>query len=112
VSGGHDGELIEIGERAGVRFERRLSHPPERVWRAITERDELAKWFSRDDRGRDRGGRRAPLPFPREFPPDRWSELHDHYAEEFGVDPEVGRQALRERQGRSTRRSELLLPAL
>lgn len=28
-----------------LRFERRLNHPPEKVWRAVTEPDELAHWF-------------------------------------------------------------------
>jgi hypothetical protein len=28
--------------------------------------------------------------------PDRWSDLHEHYAATFGVDPEVGRQAMKE----------------
>jgi uncharacterized protein YndB with AHSA1/START domain len=46
TSHARDGQLIEIDEdRVGVRFERRLAHPPERVWRAVTETDELAKWF-------------------------------------------------------------------
>lgn len=27
------------------RFERRLPHPPEKVWRALTETKELANWF-------------------------------------------------------------------
>ena len=41
-----DGKLIEVsGDRVGVRFERQLAHPPERVWRAVTETEELAKWF-------------------------------------------------------------------
>src|SRR5205085_289579 len=31
--------------RPMLRFERRLEHPPERVWRAITEPEELAHWF-------------------------------------------------------------------
>ncbi|HYJ70407.1 MAG TPA: SRPBCC family protein [Nocardioidaceae bacterium] len=31
--------------RAVLRFERRLAHPPEKVWRAVTEPDELAHWF-------------------------------------------------------------------
>ena len=31
--------------RDTLRFERRLAHAPERVWRAITEPDELARWF-------------------------------------------------------------------
>jgi uncharacterized protein YndB with AHSA1/START domain len=46
VSDERDGKLIEVGgDRVGVRFERRLAHPPERVWRAVTETEELAKWF-------------------------------------------------------------------
>jgi uncharacterized protein YndB with AHSA1/START domain len=28
-----------------LRFERRLAHPPEQVWRAITEPDQLSRWF-------------------------------------------------------------------
>jgi uncharacterized protein YndB with AHSA1/START domain len=31
--------------RSELRFERRLRHPVEKVWRAITEPDELAYWF-------------------------------------------------------------------
>src|SRR3954471_24441210 len=40
-----NGQLIETNGEVGVRFERRLAHPPERVWRAITEPEELAAWF-------------------------------------------------------------------
>jgi uncharacterized protein YndB with AHSA1/START domain len=31
--------------RTVLRFERRLAHPPEKVWRAVTEPSELAHWF-------------------------------------------------------------------
>lgn len=31
--------------RHAVRFERRLAHPPHRVWRAITEPEQLKAWF-------------------------------------------------------------------
>jgi uncharacterized protein YndB with AHSA1/START domain len=31
--------------RAVLRFERRLAHPPEKVWRAVTDPAELAHWF-------------------------------------------------------------------
>jgi uncharacterized protein YndB with AHSA1/START domain len=179
---GRDGKLIELeGDRVGVRFERRLGHPPRRVWRAITEPDELAKWFPAKPRieGERRVGAELQFTYPagaeppesgeitehepprlfaftwrssgREsqllrfelfpdgdgttlvfthelprpdtakvaagwqlclddlettlagedpgtFPEGRWVELHESYAERFGVSPESGRQALRERQ--------------
>lgn len=37
--------LETVGERPALRVERRLAHSPERVWRAITEPSELARWF-------------------------------------------------------------------
>jgi uncharacterized protein YndB with AHSA1/START domain len=168
-----DGELIELeGGKAAVRFERRLSHPPERVWRAITDPEELAAWFPDTIEGEF--GPDAEIRFPKfvemdlpsvgkvtEFDPprllvytwgpstlrfelepdgdgcrlvftdtvpreetaknaagwevclgdleaalageqtetvdpDRWSDLHERYAAEFGVDPEVGRKAMKE----------------
>ena len=36
------------GQKASVRLERTLSDPPEVVWRAITNRDELRSWFPCD----------------------------------------------------------------
>jgi uncharacterized protein YndB with AHSA1/START domain len=39
------GAYDTIENRPGLRFERRLSHPVEVVWRAITESDELEHWF-------------------------------------------------------------------
>ena len=179
-----DGMLIEVGgDRVGVRFERRLDHPPERVWRAVTETEELAMWFpARPEIGGERrvgaeltfvypndeeppeSGEIVELEEPRlfaftwrpgaekgepqilrfelepdgdgtklvfthelprpdaakvaagwelcldelelalagtprgDFPEGRWVELHEAYAEQFGVSPEPGRQALRERQ--------------
>ena len=53
LAGGHLSELEAHGlgsldraaDRPRLRFERRLAHPPERVWRAITEPEELAAWF-------------------------------------------------------------------
>jgi uncharacterized protein YndB with AHSA1/START domain len=32
----------------GLRFERRLAHPPQRVWRAITDSADLAAWLIAD----------------------------------------------------------------
>jgi uncharacterized protein YndB with AHSA1/START domain len=177
-----DGKLIEVGgDRVGVQFERRLAHPLQRVWRAVTETEELAKWFpARPEIGGERrvgaeltfvypgnaeppeSGEIVELDEPRlfaftwrsggeepqlvrfelepdgdgtklvfthelskpdsakvaagwqlclddlelalagtpraEFPEGRWVQLHEEYAEQFGVSPESGRQALRERQ--------------
>lgn len=168
-----DGELVELEDGgAAVRFERRLAHPPERVWRAITNADDLAAWFPDTIEGEF--GPDAEVRFPKfvemglpatgrvtEFDPPRllaytwgpstlrfelepdgdgcrlvftdtlpreetaknaagwevcladlearlagegtarrsdetWSGLHEHYADRFGVDPEVGRRARRE----------------
>jgi uncharacterized protein YndB with AHSA1/START domain len=167
-----DGKLIETDDGVGVRFERRLAYPIERVWRAVTEAGELAAWFPDTIEGEFAPG--AEVRFPKfaemglpsvgtvtEFDPprllaftwgpsslrfelepdgdgcrltlidmlpreetaknaagwevclgdlearlagedpaerseDRWSTLHEGYAAEFGVDPEIGRQAMRE----------------
>jgi uncharacterized protein YndB with AHSA1/START domain len=40
-----DGTLETIDGRPALRFERRLAHPVQRVWRAVTEPAELAHWF-------------------------------------------------------------------
>jgi uncharacterized protein YndB with AHSA1/START domain len=39
-----DAVLQDDQGRAVLRFERLLAHPPERVWRALTEADELRSW--------------------------------------------------------------------
>ncbi len=40
-----NGSLETVDGRPALRFERRLDHSVERVWRAITEPAELARWF-------------------------------------------------------------------
>lgn len=42
------GEVLRDGDRVGLRYERHLSHPPERVWHAITESSELHHWMPCD----------------------------------------------------------------
>ncbi|UMG93452.1 SRPBCC domain-containing protein [Nocardioides sp. TF02-7] len=42
------GVLLRDGDRVGLRFERRLAHPPEKVWRALTESEHLRHWFPAD----------------------------------------------------------------
>ncbi|HEX2313139.1 MAG TPA: SRPBCC family protein [Thermomonospora sp.] len=39
------GTLEIADDRYAVRFERRLAHPVDRVWRAVTEPAQLAEWF-------------------------------------------------------------------
>ncbi len=39
------GRLETVDDRPALRFERRLNHPVTRVWRAVTEPDELERWF-------------------------------------------------------------------
>ena len=46
-----------------LRFERRLSHPPEKVWRAITESEHLAHWLPADIVGERAAGAAIELPF-------------------------------------------------
>lgn len=40
-----DGTLETIGGRPALRFERRLPHTVERVWRAVSDPAELDRWF-------------------------------------------------------------------
>jgi uncharacterized protein YndB with AHSA1/START domain len=40
-----EGSLETVDDRPALRFERRLDHSVERVWRAVTEPAELARWF-------------------------------------------------------------------
>jgi uncharacterized protein YndB with AHSA1/START domain len=39
------GRLDQADGRSRLHFTRRLAHPPERVWRALVDPDELAAWF-------------------------------------------------------------------
>ncbi|HZU80575.1 MAG TPA: SRPBCC domain-containing protein [Acidimicrobiales bacterium] len=58
---------LRPGDRPAVRLERRLPDPPEVVWRALTDRQELANWFPCDvvvEGGRWEKGARLTFPFP------------------------------------------------
>jgi len=57
------GELIHEGERPGLRYRRRYLHPIERVWRAITESDQLRYWMPCDIVGERTAGAAITLPF-------------------------------------------------
>ena len=43
-----DASLTRVGRRYTLGLERRLSHPPEKVWRVLTERELLRQWFPCD----------------------------------------------------------------
>jgi uncharacterized protein YndB with AHSA1/START domain len=58
--------LITHATGPAVRLERRLPDPPDVVWRALTEREQLRAWFPSDVIGEWKVG--APLRFP--FPPE------------------------------------------
>jgi uncharacterized protein YndB with AHSA1/START domain len=165
-----NGRLDTTGDRPTLQFQRHLDHSVQRVWRAITEPEELANWFPGVPRfelepgaefvvegepggtGRivavepprllafewggeelrfvlapagdgclltftqvlgDRGlgaqtaagwelcfDRLAALlagsPIGEGESLERWPELHERYADAFGLDPEVGRRAFAE----------------
>ena len=57
------GEFLHDGDRLGLRYERQLRQPPEVVWRAITESDQLAHWLPCDIVGERRAGADVTLEF-------------------------------------------------
>jgi uncharacterized protein YndB with AHSA1/START domain len=50
------GEILRDRDRYGLRYERRLRHPPEKVWRALTESEALRHWMPADMLGERRAG--------------------------------------------------------
>jgi len=52
------------GGQPRLRFERTLAHPPEKVWRAITEPEYLAQWFPTTIDGRRVAGAHLSFEFP------------------------------------------------
>lgn len=65
-----EGTLEQAGERWRLRFVRVLSHPPEKVWRALTEEEHLAAWFPTTIEGKLEKGASLEFRFRgEEFPP-------------------------------------------
>jgi uncharacterized protein YndB with AHSA1/START domain len=56
------GSLEQVGAQWRLRHERRLAHPADEVWAAITEPEHLAAWFPSDIVGERKAG--ATLHFP------------------------------------------------
>ena len=55
--------LLEADGRVALRFVRRFAHPPEKVWRAITESEHLQHWLPCDIVGERAEGAGVELPF-------------------------------------------------
>ena len=59
-----------------LRFERSFPHPPQKVWRALTEAGHLRSWFPVDLVGDRRAGAALTLPF--------WPEVVERYGDRIG----------------------------
>lgn len=57
------GTVLRDGDQVGLRYVRRLAHRPDKVWRALTESDQLRHWFPSDMVGERRAGAELTLPF-------------------------------------------------
>jgi uncharacterized protein YndB with AHSA1/START domain len=58
------GTYTTVDDRPALTFERRLQHPVERVWRAVTDPAELAHWFPTAVSGEVEPGGRLTFAFP------------------------------------------------
>ena len=60
------GDLEQLPDgRWRLRFTRTLPHPPEKVWRAVTEPEHLARWFPTTIEGERSSGAPLRFSFPR-----------------------------------------------
>ena len=64
MNGVDEGRLERQDDVYRLRFQRRLPHPPERVWRALTEARHLAAWFPTAIEGERRAGASLRFVFP------------------------------------------------
>jgi len=67
-----------------LRFERHLGHPPEKVWHALTEPDQLRRWFPTDIEGERKLGARIRFVFREDAPRAQdMPELLEHDPEDL-----------------------------
>ena len=71
------GTYDTIDGRPALRFERRLNHPVDAVWRAITEPEQLQRWFPSTVSGEMRAGGRLSFSFEEHDVPDMEGEVTD-----------------------------------
>lgn len=79
------GTIEEMSGKHVLRYERRLDHPVERVWAALTERDQLALWLAAADELEPVQGGRIALRWLNV--PDSPQEWEEHGIELGDVDP-------------------------
>ena len=76
------GTIEGAGDKQVLRYERRLDHPVERVWAALTDPDELAGWLAAADELELVEGGRIALRWLNTADADEWKkygvELGDH----------------------------------
>jgi uncharacterized protein YndB with AHSA1/START domain len=70
-----------IDERPTLGFERRIAHPAQAVWQAITEPSELAHWFPTSVEVDLRSGGAMTFTFPEHTLPDGSSTMHGEVTE-------------------------------
>lgn len=58
------GRLTQAGNRWELEFTRRLPHPPQKVWRALTEDEHLRAWFPQEIQGERAVGAKLRFVFP------------------------------------------------
>ncbi|OHV33380.1 MULTISPECIES: SRPBCC family protein [Pseudofrankia] len=69
------GTLERVGDRARLRYERLLRHPRERVWRALTDPEDLRAWFPTGIVGDRATGAALTFPFPDQDLPAMTGEM-------------------------------------
>lgn len=73
------GTVLRADDGLRLRYVRRLTHSRKRVWRALTESDELRSWFPCDIVGERAAGAELKLPF--------WPDHVERYGIEDPVQP-------------------------
>ena len=78
--------MLEVRDdgRYVLRFERHIAHPPQRVWRALTEPDQLRQWFPTDIEGERKPGAKIRFAFREPAPrAEDMPELLEHDPEDL-----------------------------
>jgi uncharacterized protein YndB with AHSA1/START domain len=92
------GRLEQVDGGWRVRFTRRLNHPREKVWRALTEPEHLAAWFPTTIDGDRAEGAKLSFVFPHDEAPPMDGEMLEYRppeAMEFRWGPDTLRFELR-----------------